>query len=106
MKDTVVVQGTTWSALQAGSVDAAKEKHVPAVSRKGTTLTVAVGAVSHPMEEKHYIEWIALVTDSMMDIRYLQPGQEPTATFTLQGPGEVYAYCNLHGLWKTAVADA
>ena len=80
MADTIVMNGITWTALQAGSVDAAKEKH--------------------------YIEWIALVTADRADIRYLKPGEEPKAAFTVQGPGEVYAYCNLHGLWKAAVPDA
>lgn len=106
MADTIVMNGITWTALQAGSVDAAKEKHVPAVTRQGSMLTVTVGSVIHPMEEKHYIEWIALVTADRADIRYLKPGEEPKAAFTVQGPGEVYAYCNLHGLWKAVVPDA
>ena len=95
MADTIVMNGISWSALKAGAVDAAKEKHVPAVTRQ-----------IHPMEEKHYIEWIAVVTDTQIDVRYLQPGEEPQAAFTVQGPGEVYAYCNLHGLWKAAIPDA
>lgn len=106
MADTIVMNGMSWSALKAGAVDAAKEKHVPAVTRQGNALTVTVGSVIHPMEEKHYIEWIAVVTDTQIDVRYQQPGEEPQAAFTVQGPGEVYAYCNLHGLWKAAIPDA
>ena len=56
------------------------------------------------MEEKHYIEWIALVDDNGVDIRYLKPGEEPKAEFETGDAGEVYAYCNLHGLWKESFA--
>ena len=63
---------------------------------------VEVGSVTHPMEEKHYIEWIALVSDKSVDIRYLNPGEAPKAEFE-GNSGVVYAYCNLHGLWKTEV---
>ena len=82
-------------------VVAAKEKHVPAVRKEGGRLLVEVGSVTHPMEEKHYIEWIALVSDKSVDIRYLNPGEAPKAEFE-GNSGVVYAYCNLHGLWKVA----
>lgn len=106
MADTIDMNGISWSALKAGVVEAAKEKHIPSVKRQGSTLIVTVGSVIHPMEEKHYIDWIAVVTDDQIDVRYLQPDQEPQATFTVQGAGEVYAYCNLHGLWKAVIPDA
>lgn len=86
--------------LVAGSVDAAQEKHVPCIQKIDNHLEVQVGSVIHPMEEKHYIEWIALVDDKGVDIRYLKPGEEPKAHFETGDNGEVYAYCNLHGLWK------
>ena len=89
--------------IAVGSVDAAKEKHVPAIQKIDGHLEVHVGSVTHPMEEKHYIEWIALVDDNGVDIRYLKPGEEPKAEFETGDAGEVYAYCNLHGLWKTEI---
>lgn len=98
----VVVDGRKLVRLVADSVDAAKEKHVPAVRKEDGRLLVEVGSVTHPMEEKHYIEWIALVSDKSVDIRYLNPGEAPKAEFE-GNSGVVYAYCNLHGLWKTEV---
>lgn len=88
--------------VEANSVDAAKEKHVPAVElqRDGHIIHVQVGEVAHPMEPDHYIEWIALDTDGRLEVHALKPGQTP-ATFFAGGvkTGRVYAYCNLHGLW-------
>ncbi|MBM6731950.1 desulfoferrodoxin family protein [Megasphaera stantonii] len=98
----IVVDGQKLVRLVADSVDAAKEKHVPAVRKEDGRLVVEVGSVTHPMEEKHYIEWIALVSDKSVDIRYLNPGEAPKAEFE-GNSGVVYAYCNLHGLWKTEV---
>ena len=92
-----------YSVVEANSVDAAREKHVPVVElqRDGHVINVTVGSTEHPMEEKHYIEWIALETDGRLEIHYLKPGQTPT-TFFAGGvkSGTAYAYCNLHGLWK------
>jgi len=88
--------------LTANTTDAAQEKHVPAVTREGNKLTVNVGSVDHPMEEKHYIEWIALVGEKGYRIAYLEPGDKPCVDFYAAEPvTAVYAYCNLHGLWKT-----
>lgn len=98
----IVVGGQKLTRLIADSVDAAKEKHVPAVQKADGRILVEVGSVTHPMEEKHYIEWIALVSDKSVDIQYLNPGESPKAEFTGTS-GVVYAYCNLHGLWKTEV---
>ena len=95
-----IVEGAT--PIAVGSVDAAKEKHIPDVKRVGDTIEVTVGSVEHPMLEEHYIEWIALVSDASVDIRYLNPGEAPKAEFEGTS-GVVYAYCNLHGLWKTEV---
>jgi len=93
--------GEQMEKLVAGSVDAAAEKHVPAVTRDGNKLCVKVGEVEHPMLEAHYIEWIALATEDRVCIKYLKPGEAPEASFCLaEGvQGTVYAYCNLHGLW-------
>ena len=95
--------GEPMQLLVAGEVDAAVEKHVPVVElqREGHVLNVTVGEVEHPMEDAHYIEWIALEAAGRLEIHYLKPGQAPT-TFFAGGvkTGIVYAYCNLHGLWK------
>ena len=85
------------------TVDAAREKHVPVISREGVTVTVTVGSTAHPMQEVHYIEWILLVTSDGMERKELTPGEEPAAQFYAGEDTEIvaaYAYCNLHGLWE------
>lgn len=92
-----------FTTLEPNTVDAATEKHVPAVDlqRDGHIIHVQVGEVEHPMEEAHYIEWVALEADDRLEIHHLKPGQTPV-TFFAGGvkSGTVYAYCNLHGLWS------
>lgn len=99
----VMCCGQKMTELVPGTVDAAVEKHVPAVEVKGGAVHVQVGAVEHPMLPEHFIQWIAVETDQGSQIKYLQPGQPPKASFALT-EGEtvvaVYEYCNLHGLWK------
>ena len=93
--------GEAMTVLEAGAVDAAQEKHVPAVTREGNRITVTVGSVEHPMVDAHYIEWIAMETANGFRIAYLKPGDKPAADFYAEEPvTAVYAYCNLHGLWK------
>jgi superoxide reductase len=89
--------------LEANSVDAAQEKHVPAVERKDGKIYVEVGSVEHPMTEQHSIEWIAVVTDKGTERVSLLPGEKPQAIFADKGNAVVYAYCNLHGLWKAEI---
>ncbi|HMA67578.1 MAG TPA: desulfoferrodoxin [Desulfosalsimonadaceae bacterium] len=88
--------------LTENTVDAAKEKHVPVIEKTGTGITVKVGDVAHPMEEKHYIEWIELIADGKSCIQFLNPGDAPEATFNVSA-NQVTAreYCNIHGLWKS-----
>ena len=83
------------------TVDAAKEKHVPVIEQSGNTVTVKIGSVAHPMEEKHYIEWVELIVDGKAFRQFFSPGDAPEATFEVSG-GSISAreYCNLHGLWK------
>lgn len=99
---TLVCCGQNMTKLEANSTDAAKEKHVPVVSREGGKIKVTVGSTPHPMLPEHHIEWIALVTDDEVKLKYLKPGEEPQAEFAEVPSGTVYAYCNLHGLWKAA----
>lgn len=99
----VVCCGVPMKELVAGTSDGAREKHLPVVEVTGDVVTVTVGEVSHPMQEVHYIEWIALQTKEGNQRKALAPGMEPKATFRLcEGDSvqAVYAYCNLHGLWK------
>ena len=87
--------------LEAGAVQAATEKHIPVVTRADGKIDARVGEVDHPMLDVHYICWIALVAAGRTEIRYLAPGDAPEATFAdAEGDVCVYAYCNLHGLWK------
>lgn len=86
----------------ANTVDAAKEKHVPVIEKAAGGILVKIGSVPHPMEEKHYIEWVELLVNGKAYRQFLSPGDKPEALFTLAVSGEVTAreYCNLHGLWS------
>lgn len=95
--------GKPMKELVPGEVDAAVEKHVPAVSVDGSTVTVKIGEVEHPMTDAHYIEFIALETSEGVTIKKLTPSDKPEAVFALaasETAKTAYAYCNLHGLWK------
>lgn len=92
--------------LTAGSADAAQEKHVPQVKVDGCDVTVEVGSVHHPMSEEHSINWVYLLTEKGGQRKNLPFDGEPTAVFRLTDddrPVAAYAYCNLHGLWKTEI---
>jgi superoxide reductase len=89
--------------LEANTTDAAKEKHIPVASRKDGKIYVEVGSAVHPMTEKHYIEWIAVVSEDGTERISLSPMDEPKVIFCDKPNAEVYAYCNLHGLWKSSI---
>ena len=97
---TITCCGEPMKKLEANSTDAAKEKHVPVVTKEDGKIRIAVGSTLHPMLQEHYIEWIALVTEGRVEFKFLNPGEEPIAEFEDVKSGEIYAYCNLHGLWK------
>ena len=101
----VMCCGKTMEELIPGSVDASAEKHVPAVHVGSDRVEVNVGSVNHPMEEVHWIEWVQLVTDKGSYRKWLNPGDAPNVKFLLgeEKPIAVYAYCNLHGLWKNEI---
>jgi superoxide reductase len=98
----LVCCGEPMKLLTENTVDAAKEKHVPVIEKSGDSITVTIGSVPHPMEEKHFIEWIELVADGKAYRQFLKPGEAPKATFAVSAQ-QVSAreYCNLHGLWST-----
>ena len=83
------------------TVDASQEKHVPVIEKVDGGYKVKVGAVPHPMEEAHFIEWVELIADGRAYREFLKPGMEPEAFFCVDAK-EVSArdYCNLHGLWR------
>ncbi len=95
---------TVGTELIANTVDAAQEKHVPVITVSGDGVKVAVGSVEHPSLPAHYIEFIVLVTETGMQMRWLKPGDKPEAIFKITDkPVAAYEYCNLHGLWKAEV---
>jgi superoxide reductase len=97
----LVCCGAPMKNYAENTVDAAKEKHVPVVEKIAGGFKVRVGSVAHPMEEKHYIEWIEVIADGKAYRQFLQPGQAPEATFEIQAEKVVAReYCNLHGMWK------
>ncbi len=94
----LVCCGENMTLMKENSVDASKEKHVPIIDDK----KVIVGSIAHPMEDAHYIEWIEAESEAgEMAKIFLKPGDKPEATFCFQ-PIKARAYCNLHGLWKSA----
>ncbi len=97
----LVCCGEPMKLVTENTVDAAKEKHVPLVEKTANGYKVTVGSTLHPMEAKHYIEWIEIIADGKSYKQFLQPGQEPVVEFCIQAE-QVTAreYCNLHGLWK------
>ena len=98
----LVCCGQPMTLMVENSVDAAKEKHVPVVEKTPDGLIVKVGSVAHPMEEKHYIEWIEIIDEQGKAYRkFLKPGDVPEASFCVpEGLYTLREYCNLHGLWK------
>ncbi|MCR4903147.1 MAG: desulfoferrodoxin [Butyrivibrio sp.] len=95
--------GQKMKELVPGTSDGAVEKHVPEFKVEGNKVTVVVGAVEHPMLDEHFIEWIAIETVKGSQRKTLKPGEKPCAEFMITEDDSVvavYAYCNLHGLWK------
>lgn len=79
-----------------------KEKHVPVIEKTEKGVKVKVGSVAHPMEEKHYIEWIELIADGRVLRKFLKPGDAPEADFEISEENiTAREYCNVHGLWKS-----
>ncbi len=103
----VVCCGKPMDELAANTVDASLEKHVPVVETAGNKIQVKVGAAEHPMLAEHFIEWIYLETAKGRQLKKLFPGETPEVSFVVEDDRAlaVYAYCNLHGLWKTEVVE-
>lgn len=102
--DQVVISDkvlTVGEEIIANTTDGAREKHVPVISfPSADEVKVEVGSVEHPSLDAHYIEWICLVTETGMQMKWLKPGMKPEAVFKVTDePVAAYEYCNLHGLW-------
>lgn len=97
----LVCCGHPMDSLKEKTEDIGKEKHVPVIERTATGIRVKVGSIPHPMEEKHYIEWIEIAVDGKVYRRFLKPGDQPEAEFVIESDKIMArAYCNLHGLWR------
>jgi superoxide reductase len=97
---TMVCCEKPMTLLQEKTTDQGKEKHVPVVEKSAKGILVKLGSVPHPMEEKHYIEWIEVRTGNNVSIKGLLPGEKPEAEFSVADTNvKVRAYCNVHGLW-------
>ncbi len=100
-KGTMVCCGKPMTLLGENTTDAAKEKHVPVIEKTASGVKVSVGSAPHPMEEKHYIEWVEIIVDGKAYRQFLEPGGKPEAVFDVKSDAvTAREYCNLHGLWK------
>ena len=102
---SVVCCGQKMTYLEPGVVEASREKHIPVITVEENVVKAVVGSVLHPMAEEHHIAWIYLETDKGGQMKHLEFNTDPVITFALEDekPVAVYAYCNLHGLWKADV---
>ncbi|MFC1461696.1 desulfoferrodoxin [Verrucomicrobiota bacterium] len=102
-KGELVCCGQPMKLYEENAIDAATEKHVPVIEILDTGVKVTVGSVAHPMEQKHYIEWIEILADNQVLRQNLKPGDESAAVFDGVKADGVFAraYCNVHGLWKS-----
>ena len=97
----LVCCGEPMKLMVENKVDAAKEKHVPVIEKISGGVKVKVGSVAHPMEDKHYIEWIEIIADGKAYRQFLKSGEKPEASFQATADKiQAREYCNLHGLWK------
>jgi superoxide reductase len=97
----LVCCGQPMKFYEENTVDASQEKHVPVVEKTEGGFKVKVGSVPHPMEEKHYIEWIEVIADGKAYRQFLKPGDAPETVFMINASAiTAREYCNLHGVWK------
>ena len=101
--DRIACCGKPMQLIIPNTVDASKEKHLPYLINDGEDLIVKIGEIEHPMEEEHYISWVAQVTESETTRIRLKPNEKPEVRFKNIKGAIIYAYCNKHGLWKTTI---
>ncbi len=100
-KGELVCCGKPMQLMEEKKEEVGQEKHLPVIEKRADKVRVKVGSVPHPMEEKHYIEWIELITDGNAYRQFLKPGDAPEATFEVEAEKiTAREYCSLHGLWK------
>ncbi len=98
----LVCCGKEMLELVENTVEAAKEKHIPVIEVTSDGIKIKVGSVAHPMEDKHYIEFVEAIVGEKTYREFLKPGQAPEAIFNIKAEGvTARAYCNIHGLWKS-----
>ncbi len=98
----LVCCGKPMELLKENTTDAAVEKHVPVIEKTENGFKISVGSVPHPMEEKHFIEWIEIIADGSSCKKFLKPGQAAEAEFETTATNiTARIYCNLHALWKS-----
>ncbi len=98
----LVCCGEPMKLMVENTVDAAKEKHIPVIEKTAEGIKVKIGSVAHPMEDKHFIEWIELIVDGKAYRQFLKPGDKPEAVFKIEGNNiTARELCNIHGLWKS-----
>lgn len=98
----LVCCGQQMELLEEKAQDVGNEKHVPVVEKTASGIQVKVGSIPHPMEEKHYIEWVEVIADNKAYRIFLKPGEKPEAEFNVKADKiTAREYCNIHGFWKT-----
>ena len=95
--------GEQMTKLVPNTMDASTEKHVPYYEKNGDEIIVKIGSVEHPMTEEHYIMWIVYVSNNVVTRVSFKPGDKIEEHFKYVPDSEIYAYCNLHGLWMNKV---
>ncbi len=102
-EEELVCCGQPMELLQEKTTDVGLEKHVPVIETADSGIKVKVGSVPHPMEEKHYIEWVEIITDGKSCRIFLKPGEKPEAEFDIKLQKVIAReYCSIHGLWKSS----
>lgn len=98
----LVCCGQSMELLQEKTEDTGLEKHIPVIEKTARGIRVKVGSIPHPMEEKHYIQWIEIIAEGRIYRKFLKPDNKPEAEFEVRGEKiEAREYCNLHGLWRS-----
>jgi len=99
----LVCCGQPMELLKEQTEDTGYEKHVPIIEKTERGIKVKVGSIPHPMEQAHYIEWIEVIADGKIFLKFLDPGDVPEAEFEIKAEKIIAReYCNIHGLWKTS----
>ncbi len=99
----LVCCGQPMELLKEKTEDAGQEKHVPVVEKTKSGVKIKVGSIPHPMEEKHYIEWIEIIADGKACRKFLKPGDKTEAEFEARAAKiKARSYCNIHGLWRSS----